>query len=138
MLPEIKATIDISPNNLNLRSRGKWITAFIELPEGYDVNDINTTTIMLNNTIQAELRPTAIGDYDEDGVPDLMVKFDRTAVVSYIIANVDLSQLYEERFMTVTLTVTGYLNDGTPFEGSDTIRIIMPMPRGIGRYIFPL
>jgi len=29
--------------------------------------------------------------------------------------------------MTITLTITGYLDDGTPFEGSDTIRIGMPM-----------
>jgi hypothetical protein len=29
--------------------------------------------------------------------------------------------------MTVTLTVTGYLDDGAPFQGSDTIRIIFPM-----------
>jgi len=134
----ITCTVSIDPDTLNLRSKGKWITAYIELPEGYDVNDINTTTIMLNNTIQAELIPAAIGDYDEDGISDLMVKFDRTAVASYIIANVNLTQLYEERFMTVTLTLTGYLNDGTPFQGNTTIKIIMPMPRGIGRHIFPL
>lgn len=28
----------------------------------------------------AELGPSGIGDYDDDGIPDLMVKFSRSAV----------------------------------------------------------
>lgn len=58
-----------------------------------------------------------------------MVKFNRQAVINYILDNVDLTELFEERFMTVTLTVTGYLNDGTPFQGCVLIRVIMPIPR---------
>jgi len=93
--PVITATVDIHPQTLNLRSRGKWITAFIELPEDYNVADINVSSIMLNDTIPAELRPLAIGDYDEDGIPDLMVKFDRAEVISCIIANVNMTELVE-------------------------------------------
>jgi len=126
----INATVDIQPQALNLRSKGKWITAYIELPESYDVSNINVSTIMLNSTISIDLEaPVEIGDYDNDTIPDLMVKFDRQQVIKYIMSNVDLSRLYEERFMTITLTVTGKLNDGTPFQGSDTIKIILPMPR---------
>jgi len=33
--PVITATVDIDPDTLNLRSRGKWITAYIQLLEGY-------------------------------------------------------------------------------------------------------
>jgi len=131
------AVVDMKPEALNLRSRGKWITAYIELREGYDVANINVSTTMLNDTIPVELKPTAIGDYDSDGIPDLMVKFNRQPVINYILSNIDLDKLYEERFMTVTLTITGYLNDGTPFQGSTAIRIIMPMPRGLYR-IFPI
>ncbi len=125
----INATVDIHPQALNLISRGKWFTAYIELPEGYNVADINVSSMMLNDTIPAELRPLAIGDYDEDGIPDLMVKFDRAEVISYIIANVNMTKLFEERFMTITLTITGYLYDDTLFQGSDTIRIMKPPPR---------
>jgi hypothetical protein len=32
----ITATIDIDPDVLNLKGNGKWVTAYIELPEGYD------------------------------------------------------------------------------------------------------
>jgi parallel beta-helix repeat protein len=127
--PIITATVDIQPQALNLRSIGKWITVYIELPEGYDVSNIHVSTIMLNDTIPVQPKPIAIGDYDNDTVPDLMVKFDRQQVIKYIMANVDMSRLYEERFMTITLTVTGKLNDGTPFQGSDTVKIILPMPK---------
>jgi hypothetical protein len=125
----ITASVDIHPQTLNLRSKGKWITAYIELPESYDVSNINVSTIMLNDTIPVEPKPIAIGDYDNDTVPDLMVKFDRQQVIKYIMANVDMSRLYEERFMTITLTVTGKLKTGTPFQGSDTVKIILPMPK---------
>jgi len=66
-----------------------------------------------------------------------MIKFDRQQVINYIMANVDMSRLYEERFMTITLTVTGKLKNGTPFQGSDTVKIILLMPRGIYK-IFPI
>lgn len=126
----ITATVDIDPDTLNLKSRGKWVTAYIELPEGYNVSDIDVSSIVLNNTVPAELRPTAIGDYDEDGIPDLMVKFERAEVTSYILANVNLTELFEEMFMTIILTVTGELENGTLFQGSDTFRIMRP---SIGR-----
>ena len=122
--------MNIDPNALNLKSKGKWITAYIELPEDYDVNDIDISSILLNDTIPVDpSAPTSIGDYDSDAIPDLMVKFNRTEVISYILSNIDIIELVQERFMTVTLTIAGYLNDGTPFQGSDTIKIILPTPR---------
>jgi hypothetical protein len=109
--PVITATVDIAPDTLNLKSKGKWITCYIELPEGYNVSDVDVSTIMLNDTISAELHPMEIGDCDDDGILDLMVKFDRqTAMVLLSVGE-------------ATLTVTGEV-DGTPFEGSDTIRVI--------------
>jgi len=115
---------------LNLISKGKWITAYIELPNGYSVSEIDISSIRLNETIPAEPCPIKIGDYDNDAAPDLMVKFDRQQVIKYIIANVDLSRLMKEGSMTVTLTATGRLNDGTQFRGSDAIKTILSMPRG--------
>jgi hypothetical protein len=106
----VLATIDVDPDTLNLKSRGQWITAYIELPEGYDVSDIDVSTVMLNTEIQAEIHPTEIGDYDTDGIPDLMVKFDRAEVMALLSVG------------EATLTITGEV-DGTPFEGSDTIRV---------------
>jgi len=113
-VPLLRATVDLDPDTLNLRSKGKWITAYIELPEGYDVNDIDISTIKLNDDVEAELKPTAVGDYDNDGIPDLMIKFDRQKVI----------QLIGDSSETATLTITGKLYDGTPFEASDDITTI--------------
>jgi hypothetical protein len=112
-LTAIPATVDIDPDTLNLKSNGKWITAYIELPEGYDVADIDVSTILLEDTISAEANPTEIGDYDEDGFADLMVKFDRSNVQ-------EILEVGDE----VEITVTGELTYGTLFEGTDTIRVI--------------
>ena len=49
----IPATVDINTNKLNLKSKGKWVTAKIGLPEGYDENDIDVSTIMLEGDIPA-------------------------------------------------------------------------------------
>jgi len=133
----ITATIDIDPDRLNLLSNGQWITsyAYIELPEGFGLNDINVSSIMLNNSIPVDLSaPATIGDYDNDGIPDLMAKFDRAEVVSYILSHVNMPELIKERFMTVTLSIAGNLNDGTAFQGSISITIILPTPRW-GRFI---
>ena len=108
-----KWAIDIDPDTLNLNSKNKWVTTYIELPEGYDVNDINVSTILLEDAIPAKLHPTKIGDHDNDGIPDLRVKFDRSEVQAIL-----------EPGEEVEITVTGELYDGTPFEGSDTIRVI--------------
>jgi hypothetical protein len=85
----VEATIDIGPDTLNLKSKGKWITAYIELPEGYDVADIDATTVLLNDTVPAVTDPKYdfvsdpgeyITDNDDDGILERMVKFDRSAV----------------------------------------------------------
>jgi len=109
----VAATVDFKPDTLNLGSKGRWITAYIELPEGYDVNDINIESVELEGLVEAEDSPTNVGDYDDDGVTDLMVKFDRASVQEILDAGDE-----------VAITVTGELTGGMPFEGTDTIRVI--------------
>jgi hypothetical protein len=114
--PVVSAVVDIKPDTLNLKSKGNWITAYIELPDGYDVNDINISTVLLNYVIPAESSPTEVGDYDNDGIPDIMIKFDRSDVEDYI----------DIPMNSVTLIITGYLITSELFEGSDIIRAILP------------
>jgi len=114
----ITATVEIYPQILNLRFRGGWITAYIELPEGYDVYDIDVSTIMLNETISAGLEFVAVADYDNDIIQDLMVNLNRTLVAEYILSNGIMTG-------NVRLTVTGNLLDGTLFEGSNVIKVRM-------------
>lgn len=116
--PRVKATLDIDPDRLNLKSKGKWITAYIEFPKSHNVKDINVSTIMLNGTIPVELRPVSIGDYDKDKTPDMMVKLDRARVISYLLEIISK----RAKLIQVTLTITGKFRNGTRFEGSDTIK----------------
>ena len=111
----LNAKIDIDPDTINLKSKGNWITCYIELPQGYDVNQIGVSTVTLSVsgiTFKAALSPTEVGDYDNDGVPDLMVKFDRQAVHSVITAG------------TIEMIVGGSLIDGSKFQGTDTVLVI--------------
>lgn len=119
---EIQADIDIDPHTINLGSRGKWITCYIELLGVHDPRDINASTILLMDTLSPELNPkygfvkseeSYIVDHDGDGIYERMVKFDRQMVIEML-----------EPGETVTLTVTGRLFDGTDFQGTDVIRVI--------------
>jgi len=109
----IPAFVDFDPDTLNLESEGKWSTVYLELPKGYNIEEIDLENLLLNGKIKPESKPIEIGDYDENGVPDLMMKFNRLAVE-------DILEAGEE----VKVTISGNLIDGKPFEGSDVIRVI--------------
>ena len=108
------ASVDIKPDTLNMKAAGKYLTAYIELPEGYDVGDIQLDSIRLNG--QVPVTGTCdIGDYDKDKVDDLMVKFDFSQVFGTD-STIASGQM--------TMTVSGELADGTLFEGSDAVTIV--------------
>ena len=109
----ISATIDIDPETLNLKSNGQWMTVYITLPEGYNVEDIVLETVAVDG-ISAEWSEIQDGGY--------MAKFDRASVQSALTSEPD----YESapKFYDIDLTVTGTLQGGTPFVGSDSITVI--------------
>ncbi|UCE73264.1 MAG: right-handed parallel beta-helix repeat-containing protein [Methanomassiliicoccales archaeon] len=121
---KIEAAIDIDPDTLNVKSKGRWITCYIELPEGYDVRDIDASTILLEDSLSPILDPkfgfvksedSYIMDHDDDTILERMVKFDRDAVEEMLPPGI------------YNLKVTGEMTDGTVFEGySDEIWVIDP------------
>lgn len=114
----LDSTVDIDPNTLNLSSKGSYITAYIELPNLYKVEDIDILNIRLNDTVSALTSPTVIEDYDNDGIRDLMLKFDRGEVQK--IVSIGRNELI----------LSGNLVDGTKFAGKDTLNIINnPLPQ---------
>jgi hypothetical protein len=124
---QIKARIDIDPDTLNLWSRGRWITCYIELPAGYDPRDINASSILLDNRLRPELNPkygfvkseeSFLVDHDGNGIDERMIKFDRHGVTEIL-----------DSGDAVHLTITGKLNDGMQFEGEDTIEVVDQRPR---------
>lgn len=80
----IVATIELGPETINLKSQGRFVTAYIELPDAsspakIDVSSIKITAIdgVPISPISAKSAPNEVGDFDNDGVPDLTIKFDR-------------------------------------------------------------
>ena len=106
------ADIDIEPQVLNPKSGGRWITCYIELGAEFDPTAIDLSTVMLNDSIPAALAPSGIGDHDEDGIDDLMVKFARSDVLAAL-----------EGCGDVEFDVTGQA-DGMGFAGTDTVRVL--------------
>jgi hypothetical protein len=125
LIPVIEAKICICPHTLNLKSEGRWMTCFIKLPNGYDAEEINVSTILLNDTIPAEPKPTAIINLRRFDTKLLMVKFNRTAVKEYINSSTKVGGNHLKR-ARVTLTVSGKLFSGQAFEGSTKIRVMHP------------
>jgi len=111
VVAQISATVDFKPETLNLKSKGKYVTVFIELPEGYNVSDIDVSSILLNDTVPALPKPVNIGDEDGDGAPDLMVKFSRAEVKALFPGP-----------GTYTVKVTGTVGAET-FVGYDEVRV---------------
>lgn len=121
-----ESTISLHPETLNLKSKGKWITCYIELPENFDVDDIDpgsATIIQIDGreiNIPAQAWPYGVGDFDDDGIPDLMVKFSRKTLIQTV------KELYgdilKEFLGEVEFRVSCEIN-GDRFEGVDTIRI---------------
>ena len=104
--PAIEATIDIDPNTLNLQSKGKWITCYISLPADYNVVDINSASIVLEDNIKAAWT------WVDDEAQIIMVKFSRSEVESILQPG------------QVELKVSGEFINGRRFEGTDTINVI--------------
>jgi len=120
---KIPATVDINPDTLNLKSHGQWITAYIELSKDHNVGNIDVSSILLNDTTNVDpAATTEIGDYDGDSILDLMVKFDRAAVIS-LIGTVDYSE-DTGKSIEVTLVITGKVA-GTSFESADIVRVLL-------------
>ncbi|MCD6298222.1 MAG: metallophosphoesterase [Deltaproteobacteria bacterium] len=115
---QVKTSVDFEPDTLNLKSEGKFVTVYIELPGGFDIGHIDISSVMLNNIIPALVKPTGVGDYDNDGLSDLMVKFKRVEVQNIL--------SFGER---VPITISGEVfhnGDRVYFKGSDIIKVINP------------
>lgn len=119
----IMATVDIDPNTLNLKSKSdkNAITVYIEFQLGFNVSDTDLSTVKLKINgdiadIPAQSKPSSVGDYDNDGIADIMVKFERQALIAAL----------DGRTGDIKLIVSGKLKNGYAFSGEDTIKVIKP------------
>jgi hypothetical protein len=111
---EFIVTVNLTPETLNLKSQGRWITAKIEVTGDKSNDDIDIESIKLEETIKVEQSSLSSGE--------LMVKFNRSEVIS-LIEDMDIDPPE-----TVELTISGNFtgDNETSFEATDTIRVINP------------
>ncbi|MFC1523398.1 tandem-95 repeat protein [Thermodesulfobacteriota bacterium] len=107
--------LDINSDTLLPESRGGWVAVYIELPDGYFIEEIDIDSIGLSRINGVDLNPwlkrqgpAEITDYNNNGITDLRVKFNR--------------QKMEDSFVEGDnqITVRGSLFDGTVFEQTAT------------------
>ncbi|WP_156153686.1 hypothetical protein [Methanosarcina sp. MTP4] len=125
----VEAEINFDPDTLNLGSGGKWVTVYIELPDGYDVSGIDASGVFLNGVVPAVSDPQYefvtnkseyLKDTDGDGILERMLKFDREEVEAILGAGDEVIITFEGK--------VGYENEidsgMAVFEGMDTITVI--------------
>jgi hypothetical protein len=118
----VPATIEFGPEVINLRSRGKYVTAYIELPEDFDPYDIDVSSLEITAIDSASITPIpartkwmTIDDFDADGIPDLMVKFSRSALHSVLtpgaMVNIEVQGQVDDQLLVGSRSV-GVINPG--------------------------
>ena len=91
-----------TPITLNLASRGRWISAHVEPPEGYDAEDIIVDSVMMEDTIPAD-RGQVTGK-------KLLLKFDRSELEDMVLGS-------PPPLKPAEFKISGRLADGTRFVG---------------------
>jgi hypothetical protein len=106
----------LNPKTLNLKSKGRVVTTFIELPSSFDPVAIDVNGLLLEGRLPMVVPPTPkYGDGDENGTADLMVKFSRRHL-SALLCETDRDE------GEIELRVTGLVS-GNPFEVRGTVRV---------------
>lgn len=99
----ISVEVRLAPEVLNLKSKGVF-TAFVELPANFSAGDIDIATVTCHGA------PATDGRVTGQGV--LAVKFDRQALEGVVPGD------------SIEFKVEGQLKYGTPFLGTDSIKVI--------------
>ncbi|MEM2105766.1 MAG: DUF4114 domain-containing protein [Candidatus Bathyarchaeia archaeon] len=115
-LTPLNVSVRYCPRTLNLKSKGRWITAIVKLPKEYVAVNVNFSSILLNGTVRAEkwhfCKCSRV----------IVLKFNRTAVIELIKESLENTRC--KKSVEVYLTLTGKFLDGMPFQGTGKIRVI--------------
>lgn len=106
----INVEVSIKPETINLKSKGKF-KAFIELPEPYSADEVVLATVVCE------------GAHAIDGRVDGEDRYIATFNTQDLRITASSKKDKKEEEEKVTLTVSGELEDGTKFTGSDTVKV---------------
>jgi hypothetical protein len=102
----IPAEVRIVPHTINLANKSKWITAFLLLPENYNVAEIDFCILLLEYKIE----PQQFFINEKENV--IMARFNHEQLQGIL------------KIGDVELLITSQLTDGYTFEGTDLIKVI--------------
>lgn len=103
------AGIKVTPQSLNLKSRGRWITVHLKLPEGMTASQVDKTSLLLMDQVPVDKVQKG------KGARNLTLKFERADVTALLAPGPE-----------VVIYLAGQMKDGTVFDASDTIKVIDP------------
>lgn len=124
----IAAIVDIRPNTINLRRNGNFIMGMIKLPEGYSIENIDLTSIVVTKINGTLLDPSIPADWafiDEELTDSVIAKFPNKLLMDAVQKALAADITYPT---TVDISLSGILTDDakTLFEGTDQVRLIKP------------
>lgn len=105
--------LDLEPDVINLKSNGKYVTGYLELPSGYYLEDVFIPSIKLNDRVYVETCFKAHiddGYGDSNGADKMMMKFQKDKFFETLVPGDE-----------VVVHIDGLLRDGTPFVAYDIV-----------------
>ncbi len=106
-------SLKITPNTLNLKSQGNWVTAFISNPPScYTLKDIDPATVLLTYGQNPGFPPDTVNSQGHK----FMLKFDRQQLITLLNGTTG----------NVPVTITGAFTDGIAFAGTTNLHVIKP------------
>jgi len=107
----VRAAVGLDLGWLKLENGKGEITVHIELPACFPPEDIETSSILLNNNVTPIRARFSIDDYDGDGVADLTARF-----------SVREASRVLQPGENVELSVSGRLKNGLRFDGRHSLK----------------
>ncbi|HKY33809.1 MAG TPA: S8 family serine peptidase [Candidatus Polarisedimenticolia bacterium] len=118
--------LHFDPEVFNLSANGHSVKMVIELPPAFDPHAVGVDSVTLNDTVTALSLPVEFTDENENGVEEIVVRFDRAAVEALL-----------PEGDSVPVTVQGEVTDVQWFRGTSSVRTLRPRvhaPNG-GEYL---
>jgi hypothetical protein len=106
----LPVTFDIDPNHLNRTSHGRWVSGTVVLPEGWDPQGIDVSSVLVQDAVPVD--PDGPVSFEEGGA---RYKFGREAVMAAIPDGEN-----------VPVRVVGTVGDRSWFAGLDLVRMLRP------------